>query len=51
MAAYSPGSVTNEVTTAPGSGRRRATYSDIKILLTCGNPTQSDAIGHNRHVW
>ena len=43
--------VTNQVTTTPGNRRRSATYSDTVILLTCGNPTQPDSIGRNRHAW
>ena len=43
--------VTNQVTTAPGNARQSATYTDTDILLTCGNPTQPDAIVRNWHAW
>jgi hypothetical protein len=43
--------VTNQVTTAPGNGRRRAMYSETDIHPTCGNRTQTDDIGQNRHAW
>jgi acetate---CoA ligase (ADP-forming) len=43
--------VTSQVTTPPGNGRRSATQPDVDMLLTCSNPTQSDAIVRNRHVW
>ena len=37
--------MTNQVTTAPGNGRRSATYPNTEILLGCSNPTQRDVIG------
>ncbi len=44
-------SVTNQVTTAPGNGRRSATPPDTEISPTCGNPTHCDAIRRNWHAW
>ena len=46
-----PEPVTMQVTTPPGDGRRSATYPDTDIHLTCGKPTQSDAVRRNRHAW
>ena len=46
-----PKSVTNQVTTTSGKGRRSATYSDTDIRLTCGNPIQCDVGRRNRHAW
>ena len=43
--------VTNQVTTAPGNGRRSPTHPDITMPLNCGNQTQRDAIGRNRDAW
>jgi hypothetical protein len=43
--------VTSQVTTPPVEDRRSATQPDTDIFLTCGNPTQRDAIGRNRHAW
>ena len=43
--------VTKQVTTTPGYSRQSATHSDTVILPTCGNPTQPDGIGRNRHAW
>ena len=45
------GPVTKQATTAPGHGRRSATQSDIRDPLNCGNRTQPDVIGRNRHAW
>ena len=42
--------VTNQVTTAPGYGRQSAKHPDAAVPPTCGNPTQPDAIGRNRHA-
>ena len=43
--------VTNQVTTAPGSRRRSATYPDTYILLNCGKQTLCDVIRRNRYAW
>lgn len=39
------GLVTNQVITAPDSARPSQTHTDMGIALTCGDPTQRDAIG------
>jgi hypothetical protein len=48
-AAFAP--VTNKVTTAPGVSRYDATYTDVDIALTSGNPTHPDTFRRNRHAW
>jgi len=43
--------VTNQVTTAPDTGRLSTTHSDNGVRLACGNPTWPDDIRRNRHAW
>ena len=46
-----PEPVTKQVTRPPGDDRRSATYPDTDIHLTCGKPTQCNAVRRNRHAW